>query len=163
MHKFKFNDNEIKKVSKNLNVLKDKLKIKITVDENIVTIEGEQYDEYMAKDVMEALSLGFSVRDSLSLLNENRELKVLNLKGYVNRHALNRVISRIIGKEGRAKRKFEGLTNTHICIHESKVGIIGEYDDVELAVNALLKLINGSPHNNVYYYIEKKNLEKVKT
>lgn len=162
MRRIRFSPNELKKIKKNKEMLEKKLNLQITIEEDDIIVQGDQYDEYMGAPPLEALSLGFSINDALSLLNEDKQLNVIEMKDYVKEHSLSRVKARIIGKGGKAKRHVEELTNTKISIHDNRIGIIGNYDDVDLAVDALMRLIHGSPHSNVYRYIEKKIHQRIR-
>ena len=47
------------------------------------------------------------------------------------------------------------MTNTYISVYGKTIGIIGSLEDVYLAKRALDKLVNGSPHGNVYKWIDR--------
>ena len=66
------------------------------------------------------------------------------------RNALIRIRSRLIGTGGKAKRNVERLTNTRITIYGKTISIIGNYEDIDRAREAIGKLMSGSPHGNVY-------------
>ncbi|MFW5902419.1 MAG: KH domain-containing protein, partial [archaeon] len=73
---------------------------------------------------------------------------------------INRVKSRIIGKEGKTRNTLEKLSKTHISIKGKTVSIIGEIDRINLAKRGLLKLIQGTPHSAVYKELEEIRSQK---
>ena len=73
-----------------------------------------------------------------------------------NKNHLERIKGRIIGASGKARDQLEQLTDTFICVYGKTISIIGESSKVNLARRAIESLLNGSPHSNVYKWLEKK-------
>ena len=69
---------------------------------------------------------------------------------------------RVIGKEGKAREHIEEMTETNICVYGKTIGIIGRQENVSIAVKAIENLLKGSPHANVYSWLEKTR-RKMKT
>ena len=67
------------------------------------------------------------------------------------------VKSRVIGKEGKSKKTIENISGCDLIINSSAVGIIGPAIAIEKASTAIINLIRGSKHSNVYNYLEKNN------
>ena len=63
--------------------------------------------------------------------------------------------ARLIGSQGKARKSIEVLTNTEIVVYGKTVGIIGSQEDVFLGKQAIVNLLQGSKHGNVYAYIDK--------
>ncbi|MFC2142780.1 pre-rRNA-processing protein PNO1 [Candidatus Aenigmatarchaeota archaeon] len=127
-------------------------KTKIAVGED-VTIEGECIGILACSNIVKAIGRGFAPEKAMDLSDEDYCLCILSLpekgkKGKV------RVKSRIIGRDGLARERIEMFTKSHISIYGKTVSIIGKYDDVELAKTAIEKLITGSPHDNVFHFLE---------
>jgi ribosomal RNA assembly protein len=137
-------------------------KIKISSKEGDVLIEGE--DSLMViivRDIIKAISRGFNPKIAHKLLKEENMFDLLNIQDYSGNSKKQeiRIKSRVIGKEGRARKTIERFTNTNICVYGKTVGIIGKIEDVSLARRALDKLLKGSPHGKVYSWIKKQEKE----
>jgi len=127
---------------------------KITIGEDI-EIEGDGLDVYIAKNVIKAFGRGFAVEDALKLTDDTYSLEIIDLSDFANTKNRIKVISgRIIGSQGKTKKYIERHTNTKIAVSGKTVSIIGKWDDIGLAREAVLMLIKGSTHKTVYRWLE---------
>lgn len=134
-------------------------KLDIDSTEGDVFISGEDSVGMMvAKDIIKAIGRGFNPEVALRLTKQDYCLELIDISDYAkNQNDLVRVRGRIIGKEGKARRKFETLTQTSISVFGKTVAIIGEIEKVSKAKQSIENLLKGSPHNKVYGRILKKN------
>jgi len=150
----------LKKIILNKKKLEKEFKIKLTNKGKNIFIEGFPDNEFIAIGVLKALDLGFSLNQALQLKQEEIILQTINIKDITKRQDLKRVRARIIGTHRRALNTLENLTKCDICLHENKVGIIGNTTEIEDAVQAIMSIIQGSKHGNVYARAERQRKNK---
>ncbi len=145
----------IRKILQNKNKIETELKVKIKNKGKVVFINGKPEDEYNTLKTIEAINLGFSVERALLLKNENIIFQTLNVKDITKSKNLEEIRARIIGKHGRTLKTLNKLTNCAVSLHDNKVGIIGNAEEIEYAIQALTSLIQGSKQGNVYGRLER--------
>lgn len=146
------NTAKIKKLKKEI---EKALNVSIKISDEI-DIEGKDaFNEYLAEKVIDALEHGFNLEQALKLRNEDYMISKINLKKFVRPSRLKAVVGRIIGEKGRTKEIIMEMTGCDIAVHDYNVAVIGDTEDVEIALHALRSLIGGSPHASVYAYLER--------
>ncbi|VVB99613.1 KH domain protein [uncultured archaeon] len=137
--------------------LEQRMNVTLTVDsDGAVVISGEPIDEFIGKDIVKAIGRGFEPPLALKLLNDNYGLKIIDLRDYVSsRDGLARIKGRIIGEKGRTKEIINEEVGANVAVWGHTVAIISSLETLDYAVEAIFKLIEGSPHANVYAYLEK--------
>ena len=61
-----------------------------------------------------------------------------------------RAIGRLAGKSGKTKYTIENVSKTRIVLADSKIHILGSYQNIQIAKRAICNLILGSPPSKVY-------------
>lgn len=150
----------IRKIQQNKSALEKGLNIKISIQNNIVFLEGKAEDEFIAKSAIDALNLGFAVSQVLDLKREGFILEKIPIKAITNRINLAQVRARVIGTERKVLRTIESLTDCDIVLHDNTVGIIGPIEEVKKASFVLKRIIAGSEHAKMYAWLEKKYAEE---
>jgi len=136
-------------------------KIMIDSKEGDVIVKGEDpLTLFSTRDIIRAIARGFNPEVAEFLLKPDYVFELMDLKVFVkNKNQIPRIKGRIIGKEGKARQIIEDLTETHICVYGKTIGIIGLGEGVSIARRAIEGLVGGSPHSNIYKWLEKKRRE----
>ncbi|MFP4403433.1 MAG: KH domain-containing protein [Nanoarchaeota archaeon] len=115
---------------------------------------------FNVKEVIKAIARGFNPNTALLLLKQDYCLELIEISDYVkSKNQFLRQKGRIIGREGKARKNIEHLTDTDICVYGKTIGIIGRYENANISRRALDSLLSGSPHATVYKWLEKKRRE----
>ncbi len=139
--------------------LEKETKTRIVIDsaEGEVFVEGEDAVFLMAcRDIIKAISRGFNPEIATLLLKPDYCIDMILITEYGDtKNDLIRLKGRVIGFEGKSRRVIEELTNTHVSVYGKTVSILGEVGCVAAARRAVDMLLSGSPHRNVYKWLEK--------
>ena len=149
-------------VKREQRTLEQQLQVKITIAGRKITIEGNPLDEYVALSVLDAVAFGFSLKEALTLKDEDISFRKIHIRDFTRRKNLKDVRSRLIGREGKTKRTIEEISNCIVVIGESEVGIIGSVESIDAATQGAINIIKGSKQANAYRYLERMNAEKKK-
>lgn len=132
---------------------------KLIVDssEGDVVVEGDDpLQLFSTKNIIRAIARGFNPEVALRLLNADYAFELIEVKEFVkNPEHIARVKGRVIGKEGKTRQIIEELTDTNICVYGKTIGIIGSAEKTGVARRAVEALLSGSPHANVYTWLER--------
>ena len=121
---------------------------------------------FTVKNIVKAIGRGFSPRNAMHLQDEEKDIMIIDLEEYVgtSRNAQNRVRGRIIGKDGKSRELLEELTECLVSVYGGTVGLIGPFDMLPVAKEAIEMLVNGSFHktvwNHLYAYRRKMKKER---
>jgi len=151
---------------KRINILKKDGKLKGKIEEftntkielsDEISIEGDSVDLFQAKNVIKAFGRGFDLDDCFYLLEDEYGLDIINLSEFIkSKERLKTLKGRIIGTGGKTKKYIEKYTEVKTSILGKTVGIIGKWDKIIVAREAIMKLIQGCTHQTLYRWLEKK-------
>ena len=142
--------------------LEDNTKTKIDIDSNdgdVTVSGGDALSLYCTRDIIKAIGRGFNPDIALLLLKQDYAFEVISLPEFEKPSQLMRIKGRVIGKDGKSRRLIEEYTETYISVYGKTVSMIGRTEQVLAARKAIEMLIKGSPHSNVYKWLEKMRRE----
>jgi len=133
------------------------VKLDIDSKEGDVRITGEDSLKiYALREVVKAIGRGFNPEIAQLLFKQDYTLEIIPLLDYVrNKDHFERIKGRVIGTEGKSRQTIESLTDTFISVYGKTISIVGDAEGVMAAKKAVESLLQGSPHSNVYRWLEK--------
>jgi len=133
-----------------------KCKLEISAEGDVI-ITGESVDEFICENVVKAVGRGFNPLIALNLINDEYLLEIINIKEFTkgSEKKFKRIKSRLIGTQGKTRKVIERLTNCNLVIYGKTVSLIGGVETIIIARKGVEKLLSGSPHGNVYGFIER--------
>jgi ribosomal RNA assembly protein len=138
--------------------LEKRTSTKITVTDEI-DIEGETFDVMLAAKIVKAIARGFSPESAFLLLDEEYELNVVTLSGK-NERTVKRLMGRVIGKEGKTRKKIEDMCGARISIYGKTVAIIARMQDLDTASRCVEMLLKGRTHGYAYHFLQDRKNKK---
>ena len=132
----------------------------MTIQDNLVKVEGDVMDEMKAQEIVKAIGRGFSSERAFKLLEEGKMLHLMDINRYADTsNDRERLKGRVIGRDGETRTHIEKETETDVSVYGSTVGIIGKGSNVEVAREAIKMLLKGSNHSTAYTYMEKNKMK----
>ncbi|MCX8181493.1 MAG: KH domain-containing protein [Candidatus Methanomethyliaceae archaeon] len=114
-----------------------------------------------ARDLINAIARGFSPERAFRLFSDGQILEIIDLKDLLgnSRNQLIRVKGRVIGEKGKTRRIIENLTNVYVSVYGHTVALIGDYEEVRVAKEAIEMLLKGMPHGTVYRFLNRRHMD----
>lgn len=124
-------------------------------------------EPFKAIEIISAISKGFSPERAYRLLAEDI-LQLIDIRDYAGKSAnsIQRIKGRIIGKGGKSRKTIEELTGVNISVYGHTIGLIGSFEEIKIAMEAVSMISKGSSHKIVYNMLQearrKAKLDKMK-
>ena len=111
---------------------------------------------FKALEIISAIARGFSPERAFKLLHEDVVFQLLDIRDYVgnSQSSMNRLKGRIIGERGKSRRTIEELSGADVSVYGHTVGVIGIFEAIKVAVEAIVLLSKGSSHRSVYAMLQ---------
>jgi len=142
-------------------LLEDQAKVALKINSETGEVYVEATNESTAilpvvKNVLRAISCGFSGPSALQLLDEDKHLEIMDLKEIVGKSykEMERIKGRVIGRDGKVRKNIENYTNSRISVYDTTIAIICKAEDMWIVKRAIDMIIEGLTHNSVYRFIE---------
>lgn len=146
------------KIKKAIPLIENKLKVRISLNKKQVVIKGNELNEFLVMQILRAVDFGFDTEDALLLLSDDYVLEFINIKEHTRRKNLEEVRGRVIGTDGKALKTIENLTGSVLVVKENMIGVIVNSEHLDTCTQALVSIIQGAKHGNVFAYLEKQNV-----
>ena len=144
-----------------------KTKLDIDSEEGEIVINDEECKNPLTslktEEVIKAIGRGFSPDDAQKIFKENIEFFLFDIHDYVGKKGthVRRLKSRIIGSQGKTKKTLEHLTGAEISVYGHTIGVISDFEYMDVTKRAIDMLLSGSKHSSVYRFIERE-MKKIK-
>jgi len=117
-----------------------------------------------ARDVVIAIARGFSPQRALKLTDDDIVLDVIDLRETFGRNErdIARLKGRVIGSEGKIRRLIEEMTGAQVSVYGHTIAMLGEFETVNAAREAIELLLKGKQHSTVYRLLRKIKSESKK-
>ncbi len=133
--------------------MEKELHVKVKREENAVILDGEGFELFQAKTIIQAIGRGFSPQRAFRLLDPEQQLEIIDL-GRLSERRREVVKGRVIGKNGRTRELIEEFTGAAVSVYGSTIALIGSFEQSKNAKEAVQMIINGSMHSTVYRFLE---------
>src|SRR5919197_2985272 len=145
--------------------IQDKCNVLIEIDSKTgdATISSQSepvstnMEPFKAVEVITAISKGFSPRRAYRLIDGNDDtFQLIDLRDYAGKssNSMERIKGRIIGEEGKSRKTIEDLSGAYISVYGHTVGLIGTFEEIKLASDAVTMLSEGRSHKTVYNVLQ---------
>ena len=135
-----------------------KLQVRMNTKRRAVELKTSKHTEDIGAiqkgaDFLKCFMLGFDLQDAVAVLRlDDLYLESFEIKDVKTLHGdhLSRCIGRICGEKGKTKFAIENATRTRVVVAESKIHILGCFNNIQCARDAICNLILGSAPGKVY-------------
>ena len=143
-----------------INKIQELTHAKIKLQDDISIDCKDPIIRHRLKEVFHAFGRGFDSDTALNLLDEDYILEVIEIPEYAGKSPNRQKIlrARVIGREGKSKKKIEKDCDVKISVYGKTVSIIGKWDKINLARESVEKLLSGSKHSSVYRFLKERKL-----
>jgi len=147
-------------------VIENSTKSKLAIDSKTgeVEVNFNSIDNFKFRKILmivKAIGRGFAPEKALLLLNDEFTLQIVNIEEYAGKStkAVNAKKGRIIGEKGTTREKIERETNCRLSVYGKTIAIIGNVNEIPIALKTIEMLLEGAMHKTAYAYLENRGTE----
>lgn len=131
--------------------------LEIDSKEGDVIISGDDpITMFNCVEIVKAIGRGVNPEVAMRLKKLDYVLEIVSIADFAKtQNDMVRLKGRVIGKDGKSRRVMEDMLDINISVYGKTIAIVGRGEDVALARRAIESLLSGSPHSNVYKWLEK--------
>ena len=133
--------------------LKDLCDCEFRYLEDVEIESDDSLKVFRVKEVVNAFGRGFNIDDALALLDEIYYLQIIEIESK-SKDRITVLKGRVIGREGGTKKIIEKISGAKISIYGKTISIIGRWDEVQIAKEAIDLILSGSKHSTVYQFLK---------
>ena len=113
-----------------------------------------------AVDIVKAIGKGFYPKIAITLNDDDIYLEDVDPSSYAeSEEELNKQIAKVIGNKGIVVNRLSTMSGASIKIYNNEISLLGNFENVMAAKEAVVMLLNGSEHNFVYNFLKNKQNE----
>ncbi|AAR38886.1 NEQ031 [Nanoarchaeum equitans Kin4-M] len=154
---FSFEIEKKPNIIRNKKKLEERLNIELEEKENSYIVKANDgLTLNKAIKIIDALNAGFG-EEAYKLLDDNYDFMVIPIKRATkNDKERKRILARLIGTKGKAKKNISNLTGVSVIIDDKKkeAYLLGKIEDLIIARESINRIIEGQPHGKVYSFLE---------
>jgi ribosomal RNA assembly protein len=117
--------------------------------------------DWVAQNVIKAIARGFNPAIAEKLVDEEYLFEIIDLERVVGKSEgqIRRIKSRLIGEAGKTWKTIEAMAEIHLQVFGNTISLIGKYEEMKIAREAINMLLSGKNHSGVYKYLQKMHEE----
>jgi len=130
---------------------------KIKLNDEISIESEDTFQVLRLKEVMKAFGRGFDFDSALNLLDEDYFLEVIEINDFCGKSKKRQTVlkGRVIGTKGKMKKMVEKYCDVKVAIYGKTISILGIWNNVRKAKQAIEMLLEGRMHTTVYKFLER--------
>ena len=139
------------------NEISNRCDVKINIQSDtgrlLITSNSNNNDDFFkALEIVRAISHGFSPDNALRLLDDDNSLEIIDFRDFIGKSpkSILRMKGRVIGESGKTRKTIQELTGCLMSVYHHTVSIIGSYNEIKIAHDAIMLLLKGKSHRSVY-------------
>lgn len=132
--------------------------VNVLLEGNTAILESDSASSVMAaKNSLLAFNRGFGTKVASILLNDEYDIQVINLNDYTSsKKRQYELKARVIGSHGAIKDRLSRATSCYIKIKGKTISIIGAYQRLAIASEAIDAILSGYKHETAFAIISRR-------